>query len=291
MTTRVWKAGAVDNIHAPYEWTPYGAPQAGDRLIIGEGTVFLNDASLKTATVVLSSDGQTTAAPTLVASGAANVNVVVDQELLSGLSGYSPNAYGNVDVAGAPTVHVTAIGQRVTGGHAAVTIDPFSEMRGGVTATGADSSVVVTGSSTSAFENSDSTATNSGSVTISADVVGVGTFELSNYGTMTFQQGVSAGQTITDTGGILTIADPKDFHGTLNLSNPTGGLDFVKISNLLGDSYTYKNDVLKILDAGKEVFQMKLNAPDGFTVAFNSGVVLSPNEPAMAAGIQLASHA
>lgn len=289
MTTRVWKAGAVDNIHAPYEWTPYGTPQAGDTLVLGQGTAFLNDASLKTATVVLSSNGQTAPAPTLVAFGAANVNVVVNQELFSGPSGYTPEAYGNVEVAGAPTVHVTAIGQRITGGHAAVTIDPYSKMQGGVTAIGAGGSVAVTGS-TSTFQNSDSTATNSGSVAIDANVVGVGTFELSNYGTMTFQQGVSAGQTITDTGGILTIADPKDFHGTLNLSNPTGGLDFVKISNLVGDSYTYKNDVLKILDGGKEVFQMKLNAPDGLTVAFNSGVVLSPNAPAMATGLQLASH-
>ncbi len=270
MAQNLWNAGAVDNIFAPYDWSN-GAPQPGDTLVIGAGTAFLGDSNIYGDTVVLAGEATN---PTLIAFGAADVAAVVaysDAVPVPATSGGSAPT-GTIEVAGAPTVSLQVIGSQEAEAHATVTIDDYSQMRGGFTASGANASVSIDGTGTSTFANTASSLAGVYEVAnVNATVVGDGTFDIGLFDAMRFASGVSAGQTINDNGGSLSIVDTRDFHASVVWS-PTatsdGSNQYIELPGLAADHYSYANGVLSLTAGGTDVFDLHLRTdPAGDVVA------------------------
>jgi len=261
MARNLWHAGAVDNIYASGEWSN-GAPAAGDTLVIGAGTAVLPSGNVYGDTIVLS--GQNSTSPeTLVALGTSEVSVLVSQQVYaSGAPGAGNSAFGTVEVSGTPQVSLEVLGGRQIDAHGTVDIAGNSQLRGGFTAPGSNASVTIDGSATSTFANGASSLTGTYDVaTINADVVGAGTFAVGFLDSMTFAQGVSPGQAIADNGGSLTIADPRDFHASVDWS-PTAfaASNFIALSGLAADHSSYQNGMLSLTSGGRDVFDFRVQA-------------------------------
>jgi len=178
-----------------------------------------------------------------------------------------------------------------------VNIADNSQMRGGFTASGSNASVTINGGATATFANAASSLTGYYDIaTINADVVGSGTFAIGFLDSMTFARGVSSGQTIADNGGFLTIADPRDFYGSVNWS-PTAAAasNFIALSGLVADHSAYQDGVLSLTSNGKDVFDFHVQATPGSAVVAaqaSGGIqVFASAANAAAANAVLIAHA
>lgn len=294
MARNLWHAGAVGNIYAPGEWFN-GAPTAGDTLIIGAGKAILSSGSVYGDTVVLS--GQSSSPAALAVLGSSKVSVLVSQQVYpSGAPGAGNSAFGTVDVSGTPQVSLEVLGGRQIDAHGTVNIAANSQLRGGFTAPGTNASVTINGTATSTFANTANSLTGNYDVaTINADVVGTGTFAVGFLDAMTFARGVSSGQAIADNGGSLTIADPRDFHASVDWS-PTAfaASNFIALSGLAADHSSYQNGVLSLTSGGHDVFDFHVQATGNTGVVAaqaNGGIhVYASATDAAAAGVALIAH-
>jgi hypothetical protein len=143
-------------------------------------------------------------------------------------------------------------------------------------------------------------------LTVGGDVVGHGTYTVSANTTLKFLYGVGAGEEIVlsneHPGGIyreavVVINQPSRFHGEIDLTykTPLGPptpathpglfeqphIDLYMASmNVIVDSYSYKNDMLKLWQGNRVVDTLKLDVHDpyGFTVQEMTGwVTISAN--------------
>ncbi len=292
MAIDTWIDGAVDNIYASYAWSN-GTPQAGDLPVFGTGTAFLGGGNLNGTTLTLSGIDAATQ-PTLIAYGASSISVLVSQQEHPN-PGPGSAAWGTVEVIGAPQVSMEVLGGKGSNEFGTVNIDGWSQMRGGFTETGDNASVVINGAGTSTFANDASSVGYNDVAQINAAVVGTGTFNVSSFGALLLNAGVSAGQTINDQ-GLVTIGDTRDFHGSIDWSPPPVGGDFISLAGLTADSSTYQNGVLSLFAGGNDVFDLHLQVAGGGTVAATQtagGVqVYASATAAMAANaVVLAAHA
>lgn len=291
MAVNTWIDGGVDNIYASYAWSN-GTPQAGDLPVLGAGTAFLGSGNLNGTTLTLSGIDAATQ-PTLIAYGASSISVLVSQQEHPN-SGYGSAAWGTVEVVGAPQVSMEVLGGKGSNEFGTVNIDGWSQMRGGFTETGDNASVVINGAATSTFANGASSVGFNDVAQINAAVVGVGSFDVSSFGALTFNAGVMAGQMIHDQ-GLVTIGDTRDFHGSIDWSPPPAGGDFISLAGLTADSSTYQNGVLSLFAGGNDVFDLHLQVTGGTVAAVQTagGVqVYASVTTAMAANaVVLAAHA
>jgi hypothetical protein len=291
MAIDTWIDGAVDNIYAPYTWSN-GTPQAGDSPVFGTGTAFLGSGDLSGTTLTLSGIDAATQ-PTLIAYGASSISVLVSQQEYPS-PGPGRAAWGTVEVVGAPQVSMEVLGGKGSNEFGTVNIDGWSQMRGGFTETGDNASVVINGAATSTFANSASSVGFNDVAQIDAAVVGVGTFDVSSFGTLLLNADVSAGQTINDQ-GLVTIGDTRDFHGSIDWSPPPAGNNVISLAGLTADSSTYQNGVLSLFAGGNDVFDLHLQVTGGTVAAAQAagGVqVYASATAAMAANaVVLAAHA
>ena len=118
--------------------------------------------------------------------------------------------------------------------------------------------------------------------TISGNVVGFGTYVVNQGMGLNFLYGVSSGQTVKITGGATTptgITIGADFHGHVEMdytqpySNAPLGSENLGISIAVGeahlvDSYSFKNDMLKLWSGNKliESLSLTVHDPYGITV-------------------------
>jgi hypothetical protein len=130
-----------------------------------------------------------------------------------------------------------------------------------------------------------------------SNVVGSGTYIVSPVANLVFMHGVGGGETIslsnvgakgiyTHPANELVIGDPANFHGHVNLTyiKPIPGAPIPDIasqpSNIVldmasqVDSYSYKNDMLKLWLGNKvvETLNLTVHDPYGFTVQKPVGV-------------------
>ncbi len=261
MANNFWNTGAVDNIYAPYQWSN-GELQPGDNLIIGAGAAFVPGGSVDGDTVVLSSQSGDVPA-VLVAFGDSSLSVLVAQQAYPAMTpGAGTSAYGTVEVVGAPLVSLAVQGGMESQSQGTVNIADYSQMRGGFTGIGPNAAVTINGGDTSTFANAASSLTGNYSVAdINAVVVGDGTFDIGFLDAMTFNSSVSAGQTINDNGGLLTIADTPGFHASVDwspMSDLGGNNDHIELSGVGADHYSYANGVLALTSGGSDVFDLHL---------------------------------
>lgn len=263
MATDTWIDGTDDNIYAPYAWSN-GVPAAGDSPVFGTGTAFLGSGDLFGTTLTLSGDSAATQ-PTLIAYGAASISVLVSQQEYPN-PGYGSAAWGTVQVVGAPQVSMEVLGGKGSNEFGTVSIAGWSQMRGGFTESGDNASVVVNGTATSTFANDASSVGFNDAAEINAAVVGAGTFDVSFFGALRFEGGVSAGQTINDQ-GFVAIDDTRDFHGGIDWSPQSGEQNVISLAGLTADSSTYQGGVLSLFAGGNDVFDLHLQVAGGGSVA------------------------
>ena len=114
-------------------------------------------------------------------------------------------------------------------------------------------------------------------VRVSQDVLGTGSFAVTQGASLVFLGAVGPGQTVsvsntTVFGSGRLIIDPNEFHGAVDLTYVPGAGAGVPQIDLLGltkaDSYSYHNDMLSIW-SGKSVIEtlrLATSTPYGFTV-------------------------
>ena len=115
-------------------------------------------------------------------------------------------------------------------------------------------------------------------VQVSQDVLGTGSFAVTQGASLVFLGAVGPGQTVSVSNttvfgsGRLIIDNPNEFHGAVDLTYIPGTGAGVSQIDLLGltkaDSYSYHNDMLSIW-SGKSVIEtlrLATSTPYGFTV-------------------------
>ena len=110
---------------------------------------------------------------------------------------------------------------------------------------------------------------------------GEGGFDVNSAGTLTFNKSVGSNQTIDVAASAdVILTDPKVFNGLVNLGaasfagEPTGGgrIDLNGLAKV--DSYSFKNDMLKLYDGNKVVDTLRMHNsdPDFFVTKTVAGV-------------------
>ncbi len=124
---------------------------------------------------------------------------------------------------------------------------------------------MINGTSTSTFANTSSSVGANDAAQINAVVVGTGTFQVSFLSSLHFNAGVSSSQTIEDQ-GYVSIADTRDFHGSIDWSPQAAGTNVINLANLTASSSTYQNGVLSLFAGGHDVFDLHLHLTSGASV-------------------------
>jgi hypothetical protein len=167
-------------------------------------------------------------------------------------------------------------------------------LQGSPTNTFFAATVTVNGGAGSFFNN-DGASTINGSTTINADVVGAGSFNVvgagapgANPGKLEFVQSVGSHQSITDT-ALVQIDKPNEFAASITLADFGPGITLPEI-DLEGlakaDSYTFKNDMLRLFSGHKVIDTLRLTDQTqfGFAVEKTASSVnivgIDPTHPA-----------
>jgi hypothetical protein len=126
---------------------------------------------------------------------------------------------------------------------------------------------------------------NDSDVQVSQDVLGTGSFAVTQGASLVFLGAVGPAQTVSVSNGTvfgsarLIIDNPNEFHGAVDLTYTPGAGAGVPQIDLLGltkaDSYSYHDDMLSIW-SGKSVIdtlRLATSTPYGFAVASTMGGV------------------
>lgn len=249
---RTWLGGIDQNANTAANWSPTGVPQPGDVLTMNGGLMNISGNDLTGDTLNIETNNTVNpAAVTLNLSNGA-VPMTLDS--------------GQGD-AGAVTVNLADNTDWIGGANAGPFGGPVTIQATGPQATGTWSNT------TSLIDNS---------VLVSANVVGNGSFTTEMaHGTGTkleFAQGVSAGQTVTITGGqypangisTVQVDDPSNYHASTTL-----GFGEMILQGVTADSYTYQNDMLSLYNGSTVVDTLNLalqTSNNGLAAATNFGV-------------------
>lgn len=104
------------------------------------------------------------------------------------------------------------------------------------------------------------------------DVAGKGTMTVSRNGNLEFIKSVGSHQSVLD-GGIMKIDSPNQFHASATLTSASSQVDLMGLAK--ADSYTFKNDLLKIFSCNNVIDKLRLTdqTPYGFDVVKTAGSV------------------
>lgn len=98
---------------------------------------------------------------------------------------------------------------------------------------------------------------------INADVTGKGTIAVGDFSQWEFTKSVGAGQTLhlADQSGVVQIDHPQEFHAAVVADGLPSSISQASVSLhglATADSYTYKNDLLKLYSGNKVIDTMSL---------------------------------
>lgn len=247
MVNRTWIGGGNNKADNPKDWSPTGAPPAGDVLTMNSGTMNASGSSLFSDNLNIISgtfNGKNIVAANLFLDGDTIVN-------LSNNSSATVDVIGNskVNIQDNATVSLTAF----QGGLATVNLAANSHWIGDFHVN-PGGSLVVNGDRHATFINSGSSgiAGVGAHAVINADITGGSSLLAVGGGaTLELNGSVAPGITVvvtsgalapTDATSVLKIDHPGQFSGILNLG--VGEIDLVGLAK--ADSYSFKNDMLSI---------------------------------------------
>jgi hypothetical protein len=257
MTTRNWLGGGNNSASDPQNWSPSGAPEAGD---------------------------------TLNLNASANMNIAGDALrgdtlTLNGDFGATPGGF-DLTVYGLSQFSIVEPSYPAGQGPSTVDIGRYSAWVGGfsVGATGGDVTVKGEG----AFYNTTTNLDNDS--VIDTSVYGAGTFTLlpgHHPAKLEFAHYVSPGQGVAINGyaqypgspfGAVQVDDPQHFHASITM-----GFGELVLEAIKADSYSIRNNLLTLYDNGSVTDKVHIalatdqggNGPQDFGVtATSSGVVI-----------------
>jgi len=252
MTDRTWLGGGNNNARNPNDWSPTGAPQSGDTLSMINGTMNVRDDDLA-GNAVHVGDPITGGQDTFNLSHHAVLAVMQNQDTSSDTT---------VNVSGRDTLRFSSVfpsGPQVIvnlESHAKLTAS-FNMTFGGLTVNGGHRTELI---------NDQSDTLNGVHAIITPDVLGIGSFTLSNAqgvgGFLEFGRSVSSEQSVSvggdpgrDLASGLQIDHPREFHAAVAM-RPQAVIDLVGLAK--ADSYTFENDMLAIFAGHRRIDQLKL---------------------------------
>jgi hypothetical protein len=259
MTTRTWIGGGTNNIFSAADWSPAGIPAAGDTLVMLNGTANLYGGDLTGETFLFG-----VAASFSQASPVLNVYNGAKVTLTEGGSGYSASS-PTVNVFGRDTVNIV----EASGGQRTVTsklnLEPQAVLSGSVQIAGY-TTLTIQGATGSSFNNTNTSIGYNSVATIDANVIGIGSFNLTFYSGAEFGGSVSQGQTLNLANGSTDykIDHPSEFYGTINwLVAPSAYDASVDLLNITADSYKFSNNQLTLFAGNTIVDRLHLNGSSG----------------------------
>lgn len=286
MTAKIWNM-SYGLFPSGANWTPGGAPAAGDNFYVSGGTPVLFNQTFGSA-AVRSSIGLTSTDASqpsrLVAWNTTLTNVMIDNNpppipnpVGPPPAGYTTGRHGVLVVGGTTTNDGGTImagrgylysGQPLSGNSLDILIAPQSTLinKGTIVAgpTGGNT-MTVSGYGGSALENDGHILVNSGKVTISTDLTGTGSVEVTSgsshsaSGSLELGAAVDAGQTINITFGSLQIDQPASFLGQVALGSGSGA---VTLKGLQAESWDLSGNALEFFDAaGAVIGTLRLATP------------------------------
>lgn len=229
MTARTWIGGGANLATDPNNWSPTGIPQLGDTLTMAGGTMDVT--------------GDDLAGDTLAMTGTDVINVTGSTAMALETSG-SLNATVNLAAGSVWSDGISGL---------AIVFGPVTVQGEGV------------------FNNLGPSIIGA-SATINVDVSGAGSFQMGadhNIAQMEFGKGVSAGQTIVETGSPISghsqvrVDDPADFQAAISLSYSE-----VVLLGLTADSYTFANGVVTLWSGQTVVDTVKVTTVDAPSADF-----------------------
>ncbi len=272
-------------------WTPGGAPVAGDNLYISGGVPILFNQTFGSAAVRSSiglSSADASQPSRLVAWNTTLTNVTIDNNPPPVLdtngpppAGYTAGRHGVLIVGGTTTNDGGTImagrgnlytGQPLYGNSLDILIAPQSTLvnKGNIVAgQNPSNTMTVSGYEGSALENDGRITVSSGKITISTDLTGTGTVEVtsgssrSSGGSLELGGAVDAGQTINITSGTLQIDQPASFLGQVALTQDRvfGGGE-ITLEGLDADSWDLSGNAMEFFDgAGTVIGTLRLITP------------------------------
>jgi Ca2+-binding RTX toxin-like protein len=229
MTARTWIGGGASLATDPNNWSPTGIPQLGDTLAMAGGTMDVT--------------GNDLAGDTLTLTGTDVVNVTGSTDMTLA-TGFDPTT-------GSPL-------------NATVNLQPGSDWVGTLTQPGGGIFGPITIQGAGTFDNEGTSNVND--AIIGTDVTGTGSFSMfggRSGGHLEFANGVSAGQTVVETGtptsggSHVVIDDPADFQAEIDLQYSD-----VVLLGLTADSYTFANGAVTLWSGQTVVDTIKVTAVD-----------------------------
>ncbi len=264
MTTRT-EVDGFSTINYAFGWDVGGTPQNGDTFVVPTGTAIMVGGNFDRSEVDLTRQFNASTQsyapnPELYLVGNTKLGKIDVSTLTPDQSG------AHLNVIGHATVGETYLENIYPWANLTVKLSPGSVLKTHFVGHVRVNSVTVNGGNWSALINDgDSTVQ---SAVISANVLGHGSWTPGSYfGGITFAAGVGAGQTVDMSGAsTLTIDHPDMFKAAVNLE--TGWVSDIMLESVHGDAWTYKNDMLKISEAGHVVDKLRLTEASGsaFTV-------------------------
>jgi hypothetical protein len=269
MTDRTWLGGGNNNARNPNDWSPTGAPQPGDTLSMSDGgTMNVRDDDLAGNPVHVG-DPTGTKQETFNLSRHAMLTVVQDFETSSETT---------INVHGRDTLRFSSVfpsGPQVIvnlESHAKLTAS-FNMTFGGLTVNGGHRTELI---------NDQSDTLNGVHAIITPDVLGIGSFRLSNAqgvgGFLEFGRSVSSEQSVSvggdpgrDLASGLQIDHPREFHAAVAM-RPQAVVDLVGLAK--ADSYTFENDMLSVFAGHRRIDQLRLTN-DGSFIGQSHDLVVS----------------
>jgi hypothetical protein len=243
MSTKTWTAQTALQLTDPSGWTPAGVPTAGDTAVQAQGVSLLGGATFPTT---LYFGGTDTDPPTLNIIGGGQLNLV-----------FGTNATSDGHVAGTININYggTANVALTTGPNQHGSLTEYIAYRGtsggtlAMRATNYGSlSFTVDGSAGNgaAYTHVGPTAIEKGdTVTLNAVTVGMGSWNVGFLGTLTATQPLN--QSVTNSGGSVSLLDVAGFTGTLHMQASSGEVQF---GSIFADEATVQSNVLTLFDKG-----------------------------------------
>ena len=271
MAIKNWNAG-FGLFSAGNNWSPDEAPAAGDKLYISDGAAILYDETFGSADAPSSIGltGDDASQPSrLIAWNATLANVTLDNAPPG--ADLTPR-HGAFVVAGTVlndggTIEAGRGNLLFPGNSLDIALAPFSTLinTGTISATPGNT-MDITGSWGSALENDGRIVAAGGTVTVSSDLTGVGSVEVSSGppgfgGFLELGAGADAGQTASLSRAALQIDQPARFLGQVALSPQRGG-GRVTLEGLAAQSWDVSGNAVEFFDAdGAVVNTLRLLTP------------------------------
>ena len=294
-TTRTWLGGSDNKASNAANWTPNGAPQPGDGLLIRPSQLMVfqsfamnvsgNDLAgdFVSIGVPLTSGWPLNYTATLTHHAVMNAALMETAGIFNLSQGSSltlhtqygyhlgPYASAVINLAGSDHLTLNDEGAPITVNLAAgATWNGTFDAKSGLGPGGMfPSTITVNGQPHASFNNNGASSVTDGSAKIDADVVGHGSFNVVSSGLalarMEFIGAVGSGQSIADA-GVVAVDLPKEFaaHVTLKAG---GELDLNGLASV--DSYTFKNDILSIYAGHSVIDRVHMTDSTAYGFAVN----------------------